>query len=57
MDIIDRLKNVGFSVDIIDASNVAASKIEKYRFDTHGYMGNEEYDRILLCHRPIESSK
>jgi len=53
MDIIDRLKNVGFSVNVIDAGNIESYKIEKYRFETHGYLGNEEYDRIFLCHRPL----
>lgn len=51
IDIVDRLKSVGFSVKIIDSKNIPSSKIEKFRFDTHGYKGNEEFEKIFVCTR------
>ena len=50
-DITERLESVGFSVKIIDSKNISLSEIKKFGFETHGYKGNEEYEKVFMCQR------
>ena len=51
MDIVERLEEEGLSVTIIDSKNTGSHTIKKYGFETHGYDGREETDRVFLCRR------
>lgn len=52
MDIVGRLERAGFEVEVIDAGELGAASIWRYGFETHGYTGDPETDRIFVCRRP-----
>ena len=51
LDIAERLKSEGFEVVVIDAGALSAELIEEHGFETHGYLGDAETDRIFVCTR------
>jgi len=53
LDISERLASEGFEVTVIDAGDLSAEVIEENGFETHGYLGDPETDRIFVCTRPV----
>lgn len=51
-DIVERLEATGFEVTTLDAADVGAEAMRRYGFETHGYAGDPETDRIFVCRRP-----
>jgi SAM-dependent methyltransferase len=53
MDIVERLEQVGFTVTVLDAGALGSTQMRRFGFETHGYTGDPETDRIFLCLRPV----
>lgn len=51
-DIVDRLSEAGFEVTVLDAADLGPEPIWRFGFETHGYAGDPETDRIFVCRRP-----
>jgi SAM-dependent methyltransferase len=52
LDIVDRLERAGFEVTTLDAADTGADAMRRFGFETHGYAGDPETDRIFVCRRP-----
>lgn len=52
LDIVDRLREEGFLVSVVDAGNLEPATVALHGFETHGYRGDPECDRIFVC-RPV----
>lgn len=52
MDIVGRLQESGFEVRVVDAGAAGPETIARYGFETHGYQGDPETDRIFVATRP-----
>jgi SAM-dependent methyltransferase len=53
MDIVGRLERGGFEVTVIDSKDAGPELIHRHQFETHGYAGDEETDRVFVCQRPL----
>ena len=51
-DIVERLAAAGFAVEVVDARDTGPEVIRRHGFETHGYAGDAETDRIFVCRRP-----
>jgi SAM-dependent methyltransferase len=51
-DIALRLEQAGFAVTVLDAADVGDAQMRRFGFETHGYTGEPETDRIFVCRRP-----
>jgi SAM-dependent methyltransferase len=51
LDIVDRLTQTGFEVTTLDAADVGPEAMRRFGFETHGYAGDPETDRIFVCRR------
>ena len=49
MDIVARLSAAGVNVEVVDAGDLEPAVIEQHGFETHGYSGAPETDKIFLC--------
>jgi SAM-dependent methyltransferase len=52
LDIVERLEQTGFVVTTLDAADTGANTMRRFGFETHGYAGDPETDRIFVCRRP-----
>jgi SAM-dependent methyltransferase len=52
MDIVQRLEAAGFDVETVDAGQLDGDIIRQHGFETHGYRGEPESDRVFVCVRP-----
>lgn len=52
IDIVDRLEQAGFEVTVLDAGELGEAATRRFGFETHGYAGDPETDRIFVCRRP-----
>jgi SAM-dependent methyltransferase len=50
-DIVERLEQAGFEVTVLDAADTGADVMHRFGFETHGYAGDPETDRIFVCRR------
>jgi SAM-dependent methyltransferase len=53
IDIVERLEQAGFTVAVLDAADVGSTQMRRFGFETHGYTGDPETDRIFVCRRPM----
>jgi SAM-dependent methyltransferase len=50
-DIVHRLSRAGFRVRVVDSGNLDPATVRTFGFETRGYSGDPDTDRIFLCEK------